>query len=157
MRTKTSREVLWDNVHTLMVQHYGKENLTRLSREAHLGPATVSRIKEQQTSIGVDVLDSLAKLFNVQPWRLLCPSLGEGQERPPAGSPAVMRPETKAPASATLKSREPTHAEWPFGRLTAHRFRTLPPEEQRDIETYAVATADAYFRHNRPKSNGTSQ
>lgn len=55
---------------------YGKENLTRLIKEAHVGPGTVTRIKEQETSVGVDVLEKISTALKVAPWQLLHPTLG---------------------------------------------------------------------------------
>lgn len=69
-----SKAVLWRSVEALMRKHYGKENLTRLSKECKFGPATASRLKEAKTSVGLEVIDKIAGNFNVQPWELLVPS-----------------------------------------------------------------------------------
>lgn len=66
-----SRPVLWRNVAALMRKKYGRENLNQLAREAQFSPATSTRIKEQSTSVGIDVLDKLASVFGVQPHQLL--------------------------------------------------------------------------------------
>jgi len=52
---------------------YGKENLTRLIEEAKVGPGTVTRIKNQETSVGVDVLEKISTALKVAPWQLLHP------------------------------------------------------------------------------------
>lgn len=65
--------VLWDNLSAAMVRRWGRENLTRLAREAHLGPATLARVKLRQTSIGLDVLERLADALAIEPFRLLVP------------------------------------------------------------------------------------
>ena len=67
------KKVLWDNVKALMVERWGAENLNRLAREAGFGPATASRLKEQETSVGIDVVEKCAKLFKVPPAVLLMP------------------------------------------------------------------------------------
>jgi hypothetical protein len=67
------KKVLWENVRTLMLDAWGVENLNRLAREAHFGPATASRIKEQKTSVGVDVVEKVARLFKLPPAALLLP------------------------------------------------------------------------------------
>ena len=59
-----------------MLKKYGKENLTRCAADAKIGPASMSRIKEQKTAVGFDVLESLATLFNIEPYVLLMPGLG---------------------------------------------------------------------------------
>lgn len=78
MPLHNSKPVLWGNVVTLMQQQFGGENLNRLAREAKLSPATASRIKAMETSVGLDVLDQLATVFGVEPWQLLHPDLNPG-------------------------------------------------------------------------------
>lgn len=75
MNPRDSKKVLWDNVSRLMVARYGKENLTRLSQDAKIGPGTCTRIKEQKTSVGTDVIESVAKALKVDPWQLLVAGL----------------------------------------------------------------------------------
>lgn len=76
MGKSTTKTVLWENVLTLMERAYGSENLTRLARDTHIGPGSASRIKAQETSVGVDVLEKIAEKFEVQPWQLLSENLG---------------------------------------------------------------------------------
>ena len=66
-----SRPVLWKNLSALMIQKYGKENLNQLARDAKLGPATVSRIKAQETSVGLEVIDRVASVLGAHPWQLV--------------------------------------------------------------------------------------
>ncbi len=68
-----SKAVLWASVLALMVKNYGRENLNRLAREAKIGPGTASRLKAQETSVGLDTIDKLAGHFNVEAWQLLVP------------------------------------------------------------------------------------
>ena len=75
MRPADTKPILWQNVASLMRHHWGGENLSRLSREAKVGPGTVSRIKEQRTSVGLDVLEQVAGVFELQAWHLLTPNL----------------------------------------------------------------------------------
>lgn len=75
MSERNTRKQLWDNVSALMQKHYGGENLTRLAKEAKFGPDSATRLKEQNTSVGIDILDKLAKLFKVEPWELLAPGI----------------------------------------------------------------------------------
>ncbi len=76
-----SNAVLWANVRALMVNRWGKENLTQLALAAKIGPGSATRIKEQKTSVGLDVLEKVAKAFGLQPWQLLVPNLSP--ELPP--------------------------------------------------------------------------
>jgi hypothetical protein len=69
--TKIKR-YLWENVAALMKKHWNEENVTRLAREAKIG-GSASRIKEQETSVGLGVVFKVAKLFKVEPFALLAP------------------------------------------------------------------------------------
>ncbi len=68
-----SRKPLWDNISALMKKKYGGENLNRLAREGGFSPATATRLKGQQTSVGLDTLDRLAAIFDVQAHELIDP------------------------------------------------------------------------------------
>lgn len=74
-----SRKVVWSSVSALMRKHWGEENLNRLSREAGIGPATAARLKAQETSVGIEVLDKLSKAFGVDTWQLLVPGMDPEQ------------------------------------------------------------------------------
>lgn len=69
-----SRKILWQSVSSLMRKHYGGENLTRLAKECKFGPATASRLKEGKTSVGLEIVDKIAKHFHVSSWELLVPT-----------------------------------------------------------------------------------
>lgn len=75
MKRKTPNQILWENVSALMEHSYGRENLTRLANDSGCGPGTMTRIKNQQTSVGLDVLSKLAKVFSLSEWQLLTPNL----------------------------------------------------------------------------------
>lgn len=63
------------NVSALMRDRWDVENLTRLAREAEIGPATSARLKGQETSVGLEVIDKIARVFHVHAWQLLVPGL----------------------------------------------------------------------------------
>jgi hypothetical protein len=86
---RVSKEVLWKSVSALMKKHYGKENLTKLAKDCDFGPGTSSRLKEQKTSVGLDVLDKIADTFNVQAWQLMVP--GFDPDNPPTLQPLSER------------------------------------------------------------------
>ncbi len=69
------KAILRDNVMALMRHHYGEENLSRLAKDAKIGLGSAGRIKEAQTSIGLDVIESIASRFDLLPWQLLVPGL----------------------------------------------------------------------------------
>ena len=68
-----SRPVLWRNIAELMHRKYGKEHLSQLAKEAKIGLATISRIKNQDTSVGLEVIDRIATVMGVEPWQLMHP------------------------------------------------------------------------------------
>jgi hypothetical protein len=70
---ESMKTVLWENVRSLMAEKYGEENLNRLARDAKIGVASVARIKEQKTSVGLDILEALGKFFKLSPFQLLIP------------------------------------------------------------------------------------
>lgn len=81
MAKTLTKTVLWQNVLALMEGAYGRENLTRLASETKIGPGSATRIKVQETSVGIDVLEKLADRFKLEPWQLLAPRMGAGLYR----------------------------------------------------------------------------
>jgi transcriptional regulator with XRE-family HTH domain len=67
------KKLLWENVAELMQVRYGRENLNRLAKEAHIGVGSVARIKEGTTSVGLEIVEAIAKVFKVSPFQLLIP------------------------------------------------------------------------------------
>lgn len=68
-----SRAALWASVRALMVKEYGRENINRFSQRTKIPLATVGRIKSQQTSVGLEVIDRIAASFGLSGWQLLVP------------------------------------------------------------------------------------
>lgn len=75
MLKQNTKQILWSNIHALMQYHWGKENLSRLSREAKIGPASCSRLKEQETSVGLEIVEAVAGVFGLHAWQILIPDL----------------------------------------------------------------------------------
>lgn len=84
-----SNAALWNSVRAIMVLHYGEENINRFAKDTKLGLATVGRIKEQQTSVGLAVMDKIASKFNYSSWQLLVP--GFDPKNPPTLQPVSER------------------------------------------------------------------
>lgn len=72
---QTSKKVLWDNVLALMTREFGEENVTKFAAWAKIGVGSVLRIREQKTSIGLDIIEKIAKRAGVTPWQMLVPGL----------------------------------------------------------------------------------
>ena len=71
MSSHNSKPVLRATVRKLMPRHYGIVNLNRLARECKFTLSTAARIKAQETSIGLEVVDRLADYFRIEPGQLL--------------------------------------------------------------------------------------
>ena len=65
-------ETLWEAVEELMKARYGKVNVTKLGEEAKIG-GTSSRIKARDTSVGLEILEKVARTFGIEPYQLLIP------------------------------------------------------------------------------------
>jgi hypothetical protein len=75
MSSIDNNATLWSNVQALMLHHWGEVNLNQLARSCKIGPATAARIKEQKTSVGLNVLGRIADHFGLDAWQLLVPGL----------------------------------------------------------------------------------
>lgn len=81
-----SNATLWQNVQALMLKKFGKVNLLGFAKHCDIGLATVQRIKAQETSVGIAVLDKIAEKFDLASWQLLVPGMD------PA-NPPVLKPD----------------------------------------------------------------
>ena len=120
MENRTSKEVLWDNLVRLMESRYGKVNLTTLAKEAGIGAATMTRLRKQETSAGVDVVDKLAAAFKLQAWQLLVPGLDPAQ-LPSLGGDA---------------------SEWPMRKVSKKDFLDLSAQNRLFAEGYLRKAID---------------
>ncbi|WP_137860779.1 helix-turn-helix transcriptional regulator [Variovorax sp. 3P27G3] len=121
MKKPDSKLVLWENIATLMKAKYGRENLTRLATEAKVGPGTVSRIKAHETSVGLDVVEAIARIFKLEPWQLLVPGLD----------------------ATSLPTLSTGSAAWPFPSLDRNAVFALPPEKRGKIEGYIESVLES--------------
>lgn len=104
-----TRQVLWNSVAALMQHHWKGENLTRLAREADIGPGSASRLKKQSTSVGLELLDKIARVFGIAPWQLLVP--GFDPKNPPTLLP--MSEASALSTSACSRPPRPSKAQTP--------------------------------------------
>ena len=64
------KQILWENTRNLMINRYGEENLNKTAVESlkaghKISIGSLARIKAQETAVGLDVLERLARFFNV--------------------------------------------------------------------------------------------
>lgn len=121
MKNPDSKLILWQNVSALMRMKYGRENLTKLAADAKIGPATASRIKQHETSVGLDVVESIARVFKIDTWQLLVP-----------GFKAESPPELATQADS-----------WPFPGITRRQLQDLPADKLGKIEGYIENVLEA--------------
>jgi hypothetical protein len=114
MIKKDSKQVLWENVSRLMVKRYGKENLTRLAADSGVGPGTCTRIKVQGTSVGLEVVEAIAKALEAEPWQLLVPNL-DPYDLPSLGGDS---------------------GQWPMPMVSRESFLSLPADDRVFIQGY---------------------
>lgn len=69
------KAILWNNIVALMRHSYGKENINQLHKESKVSLATFTRIKQQGTSVGIDIVGQVAAAFGLEAWQLLVPDL----------------------------------------------------------------------------------
>lgn len=70
-----SKNILWENLSALMRHHWEAENINLLARKAKIGVGTAQRIKDRETSVGLDIVDRVAGVFGLQAWQILLPNL----------------------------------------------------------------------------------
>lgn len=68
-----SRAVLWASVRALMIREHGKENINQFHKRTGVPLGTLGRIKEQNTGVGLEVIDRIAGTFGLAGWQLLVP------------------------------------------------------------------------------------
>ena len=72
--TPDAKSQLWIAVEKLMLQHYGKINISRLSRDADIGLGTVARLQNADLGIGLDKVEKIASAFGLEIHELLNPN-----------------------------------------------------------------------------------
>lgn len=87
--TPDAKSQLWTAVEKLMLQHYGKINISRLSRDADIGLGTVARLQNADLGIGLDKVEKIAKAFNLEVHELLNPNFAPSDKGEPLSDKAI--------------------------------------------------------------------
>lgn len=70
------KKFLWKNICSLMPGPGGKDpSIDDVTKKTKVGRGTIQRIKEGNTSCGLDVVTKLATAFGIDPWQLLVPNI----------------------------------------------------------------------------------
>lgn len=84
-----SKQLLWHAVERLMLARYGKVNFTRLASESGIGLGTAARLKDEESTIGLDKVAAIARTFGLQLHELLDPNFDPKKKTTPL-SPEAM-------------------------------------------------------------------
>lgn len=71
MTKKASRQILAENLDKLMARFPGLESNYALGAKAKVAHSHIRRIRLQESAATVDMLDTIAEAFGIQPWELL--------------------------------------------------------------------------------------
>lgn len=77
MTPKDPKRYLWQNIAALMRE--ASPSVDSVRARTKVGRGTVQRIKEGETSVGVDTLQSVAAAFGIEVWQLLVPNIDPDQ------------------------------------------------------------------------------
>lgn len=108
------KAILWNNIVALMRHSYGKENINQLHKDSGVSLATITRIKQQETSVGVEIVGKVADAFGLEAWQLMVPNLQPDHAPVLEGSTEV----------------------WPFEAPLHKRFMSLSVKSRHMIEAW---------------------
>ncbi len=69
------QQTVAENLQKLMDEHVELRTQSALARRSKVPQRTIGRIVNQEVTASLEVLESLAKPFDLQPWQLLVPGL----------------------------------------------------------------------------------
>lgn len=87
MKTTDPKSYLWSNICSLMGEP--DPSIRSVTKKTGVGQGTIQRIKEGSTSVGLDVITSIAVSFGLEPWQLLVAGL-DNQKLPRLGETKVV-------------------------------------------------------------------
>lgn len=87
--TPDAKSQLWTAVEKLMLKHYGKINISRLSRDADIGLGTVARLQNADLGIGLDKVEKIARAFDLEIHELLNPNFAPADKGQPLSDMAI--------------------------------------------------------------------
>jgi len=73
--TYTSRQILATNLKALMASHPALDTFKKIVEAGGPTNGTLDRIRRMESGASIDQLDTLAKVYGLEPWQLLVPNL----------------------------------------------------------------------------------
>jgi hypothetical protein len=97
MQKPTAKELLMENVKLLMLDRYGKENISRFGQDTGLSNGGTQRVLDPLSDVRTEALTKIAAAFDLEIWQLLAPNLGQALALSPAEMEAVKKIRTPQP------------------------------------------------------------
>lgn len=100
------KQVLWENIQMLMQRDFKGSNKGRVAERGGFAPANMTRVAKAETDVGIELIEKIAGVFDVEPWQLITPGLGahlhilQGKTMVPVFDPkgiSPIQPETRKP------------------------------------------------------------
>ncbi|SDE08650.1 hypothetical protein [Paraburkholderia lycopersici] len=126
-----TRKILQENLKALLDTRPETSRLN-LSREMKVGDGTLGSIQYGKGNPTLQVLEAIARFFNLETWQLLSPNLGQS-------SVAV---------KAAVHSKEV--GGWPLEKIRQPDFNALPSEDKDEIE-HLIAYKMKRFKETRAR------
>lgn len=124
-----TKQILQENLKALLATRPEISRLN-LSREMAVADGTLGSIQYGKGNPTLEILESIARFFNLETWQLLCPNLGESL------------------ATSSTKARRGSSAQWPFAEIKLLDFCALSRADKDEIEHQIVYKINRAKRKN---------
>jgi len=114
-----TRKILQENLKALLATRPDTSRLN-LSREMKVGDGTLGSIQYGTGNPTLEILETIARFFELETWRLLSPNLGH------------------SPSKSNRKGHAANLHHWPFAKVTAPDFDTLPRADKDEVEHQVI-------------------
>lgn len=115
-----TRQILQKNLKALLATRPETSRLN-LSREMKVGDGTLGSIQYGKGNPTVEVLQAIAKFFELETWQLLCPNLG------------------RSSTSTHAKRHRDSFSNWPFPRVEPADLNALSSDDRDEIECQIIS------------------
>lgn len=110
-----TKRILQENLKALLAMRQETSRL-KLSKEMKVGDGTLGSIQYGKGNPTLEVLESVARFFELETWQLLSPNLGQ------------------SPVTAKAAVRAGDIGRWPFAGIKPADFEVLSNEDRDEIE-----------------------
>ncbi|MBB2981429.1 hypothetical protein [Paraburkholderia tropica] len=110
-----TRQILQNNLKALLATRPETSRLN-LSREMKVGDGTLGSIQYGKGNPTIEILEAIARFFELETWQLLCPDLG------------------RSSTATRTRSHRDNLANWPFTGIKPADINALSAEDREEIE-----------------------